>query len=81
MHTIGNYLIVLAVALVSVIVVVATLRGDPILTMQFALVLTLGEPFSIADVTPAEVVLVGAWRPATTPSTWRCSAGSATRPP
>lgn len=39
---IGNYLIVLAVALVTVIVVVATLRGDPILTtLQFALVLTV----------------------------------------
>jgi H+-transporting ATPase len=39
---IGNYLIVLAVALVAVIVVVAILRGDPILTtLQFALVLTV----------------------------------------
>ncbi len=39
---IGNYLIILAVALVAVIVVVATLRGDPILTtLQFALVLTV----------------------------------------
>ncbi len=39
---IGNYLIVLALALVTVIVVVATLRGDPILTtLQFALVLTV----------------------------------------
>ncbi len=40
--TIGNYLILLAVALVAVIIVVATLRGDPILTtLQFALVLTV----------------------------------------
>jgi H+-transporting ATPase len=40
--TIGNYLILLAVALVSVIVVVALLRGDPFLTtLQFALVLTV----------------------------------------
>ncbi len=39
---IGNYLIVLAVALVAVIVTVAILRGDPILTtLQFALVLTV----------------------------------------
>jgi len=39
---IGNYLIALAVALVSVIVAVSILRGDPILTtLQFALVLTV----------------------------------------
>ena len=39
---IGNYLIVLAVALVAVIVTVALFRGDPILTtLQFALVLTV----------------------------------------
>jgi len=39
---IGNYLIVLAVVLVAVIVAVAILRGDPILTtLQFALVLTV----------------------------------------
>jgi H+-transporting ATPase len=39
---IGNYLIILAVALVSVIVLVAILRGDPVLTtLQFALVLTV----------------------------------------
>jgi H+-transporting ATPase len=39
---IGNYLIVLAVALVTVIVVTAILRGDAILTtLQFALVLTV----------------------------------------
>jgi H+-transporting ATPase len=39
---IGNYLIVLAVALVTVIIGVAILRGDPILTtLQFALVLTV----------------------------------------
>jgi H+-transporting ATPase len=39
---IGNYLIVLAVALVAVIVAVSVLRGDPILTtLQFALVLTV----------------------------------------
>jgi H+-transporting ATPase len=39
---IGNYLIMLAVGLVSVIVVTAVLRGDPILTtLQFALVLTV----------------------------------------
>jgi len=39
---IGNYLIVLAVALVAVIVGVAIFRGDPILTtLQFALVLTV----------------------------------------
>ena len=37
---IGDYLIVLAVALVAVIVIVAIFRGDPILTtLQFALVL------------------------------------------
>jgi H+-transporting ATPase len=39
---IGNYLIVLAVALVAVIITVAVVRGDPILTtLQFALVLTV----------------------------------------
>jgi H+-transporting ATPase len=39
---IGNYLIVLAVVLVTVIVVTAILRGDAILTtLQFALVLTV----------------------------------------
>ena len=39
---IGNYLIMLAVALVAVIIVVAIFRGDPILTtLQFALVLTV----------------------------------------
>ncbi len=39
---IGNYLIVLAVALVAVIVVASILRGDPLLTtLQFALVLTV----------------------------------------
>jgi H+-transporting ATPase len=39
---IGNYLIILAVALVAVIVAVALLRGDPVLTtLQFALVLTV----------------------------------------
>ncbi|QYF72950.1 plasma-membrane proton-efflux P-type ATPase [Cryobacterium sp. PAMC25264] len=37
---IGNFLIVLAAALVSIIVVVATIRGDPFLTtVEFALVL------------------------------------------
>src|SRR5580658_7167295 len=39
---IGNYLIILAVALVTVIIAVAVFRGDPILTtLQFALVLTV----------------------------------------
>jgi H+-transporting ATPase len=39
---IGNYLIVLALFLVTVIIVVAIFRGDPILTtLQFALVLTV----------------------------------------
>jgi H+-transporting ATPase len=39
---IGDYLIVLAVALVAVIITVSLLRGDPILTtLQFALVLTV----------------------------------------
>jgi len=39
---IGDYLIVLAVALVALIVTVSILRGDPILdTLQFALVLTV----------------------------------------
>ena len=42
MLKIGNYLIILAVALVAVIVSVAIVRGDPILTtLQFALVLTV----------------------------------------
>ena len=42
MLKIGNYLIVLAVALVAVIIAVAIVRGDPILTtLQFALVLTV----------------------------------------
>jgi H+-transporting ATPase len=39
---IGNYLIILAAALVAAIITVALLRGDPILTtLQFALVLTV----------------------------------------
>ncbi len=39
---IGNYLIILAVALVVVIIAVALFRGDPMLTtLQFALVLTV----------------------------------------
>ena len=39
---IGNYLIILAVALVAVIVTVVIFRGDPVLTtLQFALVLTV----------------------------------------
>jgi H+-transporting ATPase len=39
---IGNYLIILAVALVAVIITFAIFRGDPILaTLQFALVLTV----------------------------------------
>ncbi len=39
---IGNYLIILAVALVAVIITVAIFRGDPIITtLQFALVLTV----------------------------------------
>jgi H+-transporting ATPase len=39
---IGNYLIILAVALVAIIIGVAVFRGDPILTtLQFALVLTV----------------------------------------
>jgi H+-transporting ATPase len=39
---IGTYLIVLAIAMVSVIIVVSVVRGDPFLTtLQFALVLTV----------------------------------------
>ena len=39
---IGDYLIILAVALVAVIITVSIIRGDPILTtLQFALVLTV----------------------------------------
>jgi H+-transporting ATPase len=39
---IGNYLILLAVALMAVIIAVAIFRGDPVLTtLQFALVLTV----------------------------------------
>jgi H+-transporting ATPase len=39
---IGNYLIILAVAVVAVIIAVALIRGDPLLTtLQFALVLTV----------------------------------------
>jgi len=39
---IGNYLIILAVALVALIITVAVFRGDPIVTtLQFALVLTV----------------------------------------
>jgi H+-transporting ATPase len=39
---IGNYLIILAVAMVAVIIAVAIYRGDPLLTtLQFALVLTV----------------------------------------
>ena len=38
---IGNYLIILAVALVAVIMAVAIFRGDGLTTLQFALVLTV----------------------------------------
>jgi len=39
---IGTYLIILAIAMVSVIIVVSIVRGDPFLdTLQFALVLTV----------------------------------------
>jgi H+-transporting ATPase len=39
---IGNYLIILAAVLVAIIIVVAIVRGDPILTtLRFALVLTI----------------------------------------
>ena len=39
---IGNYLIILAIALVAIIITIAIFRGDPILTtLQFALVLTV----------------------------------------
>lgn len=39
---IGNYLIILALVLVTVIIIVAIVRGDPLLTtLQFALVLTV----------------------------------------
>ncbi len=42
MLKIGDYLIILAVAMVAVIITVALFRGDPILTtLQFALVLTV----------------------------------------
>ena len=42
MLKIGTYLIVLAIAMVSVIIVVSIVRGDPFLTtLQFALVLTV----------------------------------------
>ncbi len=42
MLKIGDYLIILAVALVALIIIVALFRGDPILTtLQFALVLTV----------------------------------------
>jgi H+-transporting ATPase len=49
---IGNYLIILAVALVAVIIAVAILRGDPVLTtLQFALVLTVAAiPVSLPTV-------------------------------
>jgi H+-transporting ATPase len=49
---IGNYLIVLAVALVALIITVAICRGDPILTtLQFALVLTVaGIPVAMPTV-------------------------------
>ena len=43
---IGNYLIILAVALVTLIITVAIFRGDPLLaTLQFALVLTVAQQF------------------------------------
>ncbi len=42
MLKIGDYLIILAVALVAIIIAVSIIRGDPILTtLQFALVLTV----------------------------------------
>ena len=58
---IGNYLIILAVALVAVIIAVAIYRGDPILTtLQFALVLTVAA-ISVAMPTVLSVTMaVGA---------------------
>ncbi len=49
---IGNYLIILAIALVAIIITVAIFRGDPILsTLQFALVLTVaGIPVAMPTV-------------------------------
>lgn len=58
---IGNYLIILAVALVAVIITVALLRGDKILTtLKFALVLTMA-PIPVAMPTVLSVTMaVGA---------------------
>jgi H+-transporting ATPase len=49
---IGNYLIVMALVLVALILVVATMRGDPLLTtIEFALVLTIaGIPVAMPTV-------------------------------
>src|SRR6202050_394470 len=59
---IGNYLIVLAVALVTLIVVNAILRGDAILTtLQFALVLTVAA-IPVAMPTVLSVTMAGGAR-------------------
>ena len=51
---IGNYLIILAVALVAVIITVGIFRGDPILTtLQFALVLTVAATFAVGVIAGA----------------------------
>ena len=62
MLKIGDYLIVLAVALVAVIITVALFRGDPILTtLQFALVLTVAAiPVAMAMVLCPVTMAVGA---------------------
>ena len=59
---IGDYLIVLAVALVAVIITVSLFRGDPILTtLQFALVLTVAAiPVAMPTVLSVTMAVGGA---------------------
>ena len=58
---IGNYLIILAVALVAVIIAVAIFRGDQILTtLQFALVLTVAAIPVAMPTIPSVTMAVGA---------------------
>ena len=66
---IGNYLIILAVALVAAIITVAIFRGDPILSTLLCAdktgtltqnKLTLGDPFCVTNITGDQVILNGA---------------------
>jgi H+-transporting ATPase len=81
---IGNYLIILAVAMVAVIITVAIIRGDAILTtLQFALVLTVAAiPVAMPTVlsvtmavgSPGKRRLSASWWPSKNWPVWMCCA-------